>query len=96
MKLAAKSVAADWMESGKMKTATQTAEEKKAAKESERQARIAAQGAGKSAPAAPDSSEEDDELTAQEKHICERMGISEEAYKKRAKQGVNLQWRPGR
>jgi hypothetical protein len=86
MRLAARLTEADGVRSGKIKTAAQTA----ADKEATRIARIKAQGGDRSSRAAESGEEGDDELTAREKHICEAMGISEDAYKARAQKGVQF------
>lgn len=69
-------------------------------KEAKRLARIAAQsggsgGRGRPAIASPDD-EDDTELTPEQKHIADAMGVSHEAYAKRAKAGVAIGGRGGR
>jgi hypothetical protein len=60
-------------------------------KETARLARIAAQsGDGGRRGAAPAGDESDEPLTPQQKHMIAAMGISEEAYIKRAKAGVAM------
>jgi len=87
MELAADKAELDLMRSGKIKPAG--SEPTKAEKETARLARIAAQGGGeRRGPAAAE--EGDDELSPQQKHIALAMGISEEAYSKRAKSGVKM------
>jgi hypothetical protein len=88
MEIAAEKAELDFMRSGKLKPAGsgQSAEEKEAA----RLARIRAQsGDGSGRRPAPDA-EEDDELTPEQKRIADAMGVSHEAYKKRAKAGVAM------
>jgi hypothetical protein len=85
---AARQTELEFIKAGKIKlpAAAQTKEEKEAA----RVARIAAQSGdtGARRPAAAD--EEDEDLTAEQKHIADAMGISHEAYAKRAKNGVAM------
>lgn len=90
MELAAEKTQLEFLKTGKAKTPQQQSDEAKAAREAARLARIAAQAGDRGAPPASEDSEDDDELTAQEKHICAQMGISEEAYIKRAKSGVQM------
>lgn len=63
-------------------------------KDARRQARIAAQSPGSSGgrrPAASASDEEESaELTPEQKHICDAMGVPYENYTKRAKAGVAM------
>jgi len=90
MRLAAQAAELEGIKSGKRKTPQQS--DDAATRERERQARIRAQ-AGDRSPRASEpeaGGEGDDELTDNEKHICRAMGISEEAYKKRAQQGVQM------
>lgn len=81
MKLAAKEAELDSLNSGKRQTQAQIDKE-------EREARAKAQAGdkrrGKDADAEPDN----DTLDAEQKRVCEQMGITEEAYVKRAKAGV--------
>ncbi len=56
--------------------------------EAERNARAAAQGSTGKRGAAP--KEQDEELTVEQKWIADAMGVSHEAYKKRAKEGVRF------
>jgi hypothetical protein len=88
MELAAQKTELEFMRSGKIKLpgAEPTKEEKEAA----RLARIAAQSGdgGGRRPAA--ASEEDEDLTPEQKHIADAMGISHEAYSARAKKGVAI------
>jgi hypothetical protein len=62
---------------------------KKTESDEERQARIKAQngGSGRRSAARED---ENDELTPEQLQICDAMGISPDAYKKRAKEGVRV------
>jgi hypothetical protein len=88
MGTAARQVELDFIKTGKVKLPG--GEPTAAEKETTRLARIAAQsGDGGRRGAAPPS-EEDDTLTPQQKHMIQQMGISEEAYIKRAKAGVNM------
>jgi hypothetical protein len=89
MEMAAERVALSHIESGKLKTRQQTADTDKATRETTRRARAAAQE-GDRGSRAPAGNDDDDELTPEQKHIAKAMGISEEAYQKRAKQGVAL------
>ena len=86
METAARETELNFLRSGKMKLPG--AEPTKAEKEAERLRRIDAQGGegGRRRPAA--AAEDDEELTAEQKHIADAMGISHEAYMKRAKAGV--------
>jgi hypothetical protein len=91
MKLAAQQAELQGIRSGKVKTPAQVATETAAEKEAARLARIKAQSGERQARTADGIGEEgDDELTAAEKHICVAMGISEDAYKARAKKGVQM------
>lgn len=89
MRLAADRVALREIQGGKRKTPAQISEDEKAAKAAERAARAAAQSGDRGGRPA-EGSEEDEELTPEQKHIISAMGISEEAYKKRAKEGVRM------
>jgi hypothetical protein len=88
MELAAKQTELEFIRAGKIKMngSGPSGEEKEAA----RLRRIAAQASpnGSSRPAPSD--EEDEELTPQQKHIADAMGITHEAYAKRAKGGVAM------
>jgi len=88
MELAAEKTELDFMRAGKLKPAG--AEPTKEEKETARLARVAAQagesGGRRAAAAEPD----DDELTPGQKHMIASMGITEEAYIKRAKAGVKM------
>jgi hypothetical protein len=90
MELAAEKTQLEFLRSGKAKTPAQKAEESKAQREADRLARIAAQAGDRGAPPPSDDGEDDDTLTDYEKHICAQMGISEEAFIKRAKSGVQM------
>jgi hypothetical protein len=89
MELAAERVDLQFLRTGKRKTPAQQRDEDKAAREEERKARLRAQS-GERGNHAPVDNEEDEELTAEQKHIVQSMGITEEAYKKRAKEGVKM------
>lgn len=85
MEMAAGATELKWMREGKIKTPAET----KAEKEKERKARAAASaGDGGNRSAAGD--ENDEELTDEQKRIARAMGITEEAYAKRAKAGVAM------
>jgi hypothetical protein len=89
MELAARQTELDFLRAGK--TPPAPADEK----EARRLARVNAQSGGNSGgrrPAAPPvgGDEDDNELTAEQKHIADAMGISHEAYAKRAKAGVAI------
>lgn len=91
MVMAADKTELEFMRAGKIKTpaaqAAQTAEEKEAA----RVRRVAAQaGEGGDRRPAAGTGEDDGELTPEQKHIARAMGITEEAYAKRAKAGVSI------
>ena len=90
MQLAADKAQLEGLRSGKIKS---PGEQTKADKEATRLARVAAQSDPVSGrrPAAP--TEEDQTLSLEQKHIAAAMGISEEAYSKRANAGVNLRSR---
>lgn len=89
MGLAAEKAELEGIRSGKIKLPG--AEPTKEEKETARLARIAAQSGegGGRRPAAADP-DDDGELTPEQKHIARSMGISEEAYAKRAKAGVSI------
>lgn len=88
MKLAAEKAELDGFKTGKVKTPTQARTDR----EAERQARIKAQAPERTTrtQAPVDADEGDDTLTDHERHICQAMGISEEAYIARAKAGVRM------
>jgi hypothetical protein len=88
METAAQRAELAFIRSGKIKLpgSEPTKEEKEAA----RLARIAAQSGEGSMRRPPAEAAEDDELTPQQKHIADSMGISHEAYLKRAKAGVKM------
>jgi len=90
MSLAAERAELAGYKGGTIKTATQKTADAKADKEATRLARIKAQGADRPARATDQDEEDDDELNAQELHICEAMGITPEAYKARAQKGVQM------
>jgi hypothetical protein len=88
MEMAARQTELAFLRAGKTKPAAPGADEK----EARRLARIAAQsggGNGGRRPAAA-SEEDDSDLTPEQKHIADAMGISHEAYAKRAKAGVAI------
>lgn len=88
MELAAEKAELEFMRSGKIKAPG--AEPSKEEKEAARLARVAAQageGGGRRAAAAEP---EDDELSPEQKRIADAMGVSHEAYLKRAKAGVKM------
>lgn len=90
MELAADKAELDLMRSGKIKPAgAQTKEEK----EADRLARVAAQGGEGGGRRPAPAAEEDTELTPEQKHIADAMGVSHEAYAKRAKAGVSIKGR---
>lgn len=85
MKLAAERAELQGFKSGKTKLVDPND------KEAARLARVKAQSGDKSARAAATADpDDDDEITDQERHICEAMGITVEAYQKRAKGGVAM------
>jgi hypothetical protein len=88
MELAAEKAELDFMRTGKLKPAG--SEATKEEKEAARLARIKAQSAGGGGRQPAPDPEEDDELTPEQKRIADAMGVSHEAYKKRAKAGVAM------
>jgi hypothetical protein len=88
MELAAKQTELEFIRAGKIKMngSGPSGEEKEAA----RLRRIAAQASPSGSARPAPSDEEDEELTPQQKHIADAMGISHEAYAKRAKAGVAM------
>ncbi len=84
MEQAARNVRLTQLESGDDAVAVP----KKKQEEAERLRRVKAQGGDKGQRSAPNTENED--LTAEQKQICAAMGISEENYKKRAKEGVQF------
>jgi hypothetical protein len=94
MEMAARQTELTFLRAGKLKPdGAPTADEK----EARRLARIAAQngGGGGRRPAAT-SEEDDSDLTPEQKHIADAMGITHEAYAKRAKAGVAIGGRGNR
>jgi hypothetical protein len=88
MEMAARQTELAFIRGGKIKLPG--GEAGKEEKEALRLARIRAQ-AGEGGDRRPaGGTEEDEELTAEQKHIADRMGISHEAYAKRAKAGVAM------
>lgn len=79
--LAAEKAELDFIRAGKMQTPSQKAETERA----ERRARAMASQADFGTT---DSTEDADELSPEQKDICRKFGITEESYKKRAKDGV--------
>lgn len=95
MELAADRAELEFIRSGKIKLPG--AEPTKEEKETARLARIKAQGSGGDGRRPAASADEDDEgLTPEQKHIAAAMGISEEAYAKRAKAGISMGGRGSR
>lgn len=89
MELAARQTELAFLRAGKTKPETAGKDEKDA----RRNARIAAQSPGNSGgrrPAATSDDEDSADLTPEQKHIADAMGISHEAYAKRAKAGVAM------
>jgi hypothetical protein len=96
MQMAAKTVELSMIREGKRETPKQKTEREKGERETERRARIAAQTGDRGGRVAAGAAEEDDELTDEQKHIAAQFGITEEAYQKRAKEGVNRSMGKGR
>jgi len=86
MELASEKAELDFMRAGKLSPDGGN----KGDRERDRLARINAQsgGGGPRRPAADET--DDDQLTAEQKQIARGMGITEEAYLKRAKAGVRM------
>ena len=91
MELAADKAELALMRTGKIKPAG--AQQTKEEKEADRVARVQAQAGEGSGRRPAAASEEDTELTPDQKHIAAAMGVSEEAYQKRAKAGVAIKSR---
>lgn len=89
MEMAVERTELSFIRSGKHKTPQQQKDDDKAQREADRLARIKAQS-GDRGNRQPEGAEDDDELTPEQKHIAAAMGITEEAYKARAKQGVRV------
>ncbi len=103
MRMAARSTALSFLESGKAKTKQQRSDEEKQQREQERRARIAAQAGDRGGRAAGED-ESDDEVTPAEQAIIRGMLVGQpgkdgkpmdlaaatEAFKARAKSGVNV------
>lgn len=88
LKAAARDTELSHLKTGKRETPKQT---------EEREARAAAQSkADKGSRSADDEDYDSEELTPLQKKICAEMGVSEEAYIKRAKAGVMLSGPPPR
>lgn len=90
MKLAADQAHLDGVESGKRKTSAQIEAERKQAEKEERESRARAQAGDRSRNRAVEAEEENDNLDDFQKAICAAMEIDEDAYKKRAKEGVRV------
>ncbi len=88
---AARNTELRFLKEGKIKTPAAKADEDKATREAERKERAKAAMGDRGSRTAGDGGEpEDDELTDEQKRIARAMGVSEEAYKKRAKAGVQM------
>jgi cell division septum initiation protein DivIVA len=94
MEMAARQTELAFLRAGKAKPDAPGADEK----EARRLARIAAQSGGGNGGRRPAAASEEDEteLTPEQKHICDAMGITYEAYAKRAKAGVAIGGRASR
>lgn len=90
MEMAAERTELKFLREGKMKTPTQQADEAKAEKDRLKRDRIAAQAGEGVRGRAPVEEEDDAELTPEQKHIADQMGITHEAYAARAKKGVQM------
>jgi hypothetical protein len=90
MELAARQTELQFLKEGKMKI---PGEREKHEREQDRLDRIRAQSGENGRRPAPGADENDTELTAEQKHICDSMGIPYEAYAKRAAQGVAISGR---
>jgi hypothetical protein len=94
MELAAERAELNLMREGKIKPPGADTAPTKEEKETARLARIAAQSSGGGRrPAAAAEDEGDEELTPQQKNMCDQMGVSYESYAKRAKAGVSIKGR---
>jgi hypothetical protein len=93
MRIAAERAELDGIKTGKVKTPQQIQTDERARKEANRIARINAQSGDRRPRAAEPEDEADDEMTDHEKRICDAMGVSYEAYQKRARQGVQMSLR---
>lgn len=89
MEMAAERTELALIRAGKMKTPQQKKDDEKAQREQDRRARASAQSGDRGTRATAEA-EEDEDLTPEQKHIARSMGITEEAYKARAKQGVSM------
>jgi len=87
MELAAKQTELEFLRSGKMKIPGEAEKERR---EAARLERVAAQSGENGRRPAPGSDETDTELTVQQKKIADAMGVSYEAYAKRAQAGVAM------
>jgi hypothetical protein len=87
---AARATELEFLKAGKLKLPAAIAADTAAEKEEKRLARIAAQTGDKGRRGAAAEEDVDEELSPQQKHMCAAMGISEEAYKKRAQAGVAM------
>lgn len=88
MELAAERTELELMRAGKIKAPG--AEPTKEEKETARLARVAAQAGESGGRRAAAADEGDDELSPEQKRIADAMGVSHEAYLKRAKAGVKM------
>jgi hypothetical protein len=88
METAAEKTELDFMRAGKIKVPG--AEPTKEEKETARLARVAAQSGEPGGRRAAAAEPEDDELSPEQKRIADAMGVSHEAYLKRAKAGVKM------
>jgi hypothetical protein len=90
MEMAARQTELQFLKEGKMKI---PGEREKHEREQDRLDRIRAQSGENGRRPAPGADENDTELTAEQKHICDSMGVSYEAFAKRAKDGVAVSGR---
>lgn len=88
MEIAAEKAELEFLRSGKIKMPD--TEPTAAQKEATRLRRIAAQAGNDSARPAAGADPDDEELTPEQKRIADGMGVSHEAYAKRAKSGVSM------
>jgi hypothetical protein len=87
MELAAKQTELTFLREGKMKVPGEVERERR---EAERLDRVRAQSGENGRRPAPGSEDTDPELDAQQRHICDQMGVSYDAYKRRAQAGVAI------
>lgn len=88
MESAADKAELEFLRSGKLKPPG--SEPTAAEKETERQRRVAAQSGERGGRRSAEAAVEDEDLTPEQKHIADAMGITHEAYAKRAKAGVSI------